>query len=136
MVEHSFPGMTLDELKELVFMALGTASMCWSKIPKGIFDSTKAKEVGDNVVNKIMDSFAEKDTEIAELESTAGFLFNVSKDAEFKIAEQDKMIQKLAEVAENLGGKLFSKDGKSFIRQPSSSAIIAQARKECEIQST
>jgi hypothetical protein len=39
-----------DEISRRVFEALGEASMCWSETPTGIFDSTHAKTVGDNLV--------------------------------------------------------------------------------------
>lgn len=34
-------------IRSAVFQALGTASMCWSETPDGVFDSTLAKEVGE-----------------------------------------------------------------------------------------
>lgn len=43
----------MKELTEVVFTALGEASMCWSETPKGIFESTRAKEIGDRVMNSI-----------------------------------------------------------------------------------
>jgi hypothetical protein len=36
-----------------VFLAVGAASMCWDETPKGIFDSTRAKEIGDALVEFI-----------------------------------------------------------------------------------
>lgn len=36
-----------------IFQALGAASMCWSESPKGIFDSTKAKEIGDALIAEL-----------------------------------------------------------------------------------
>lgn len=39
--------------KTLIFEALGEVSMCWSEIPKGIFDSTKAKEIGDKLIKDL-----------------------------------------------------------------------------------
>lgn len=41
------------KLEELVFTALGEASMCWSEIPKGVFESSKAAEVGKKLVEQI-----------------------------------------------------------------------------------
>jgi hypothetical protein len=35
--------------KELLFQGLGEASMCWSEIPSGVFNSTRAKEIGDEI---------------------------------------------------------------------------------------
>jgi hypothetical protein len=43
----------MDELKALVFQALGQASMCWSEGPKGTFDSAQAKNIGDELITAI-----------------------------------------------------------------------------------
>lgn len=43
-----------DLIREKIGMALGEASMCWSEIPSGVFDSTRA--VG--ICNKLYDSLA------------------------------------------------------------------------------
>ena len=40
-------------LENKVFEALGEVSMCWSETPKGVFDSTKAKEIGDRLMEEI-----------------------------------------------------------------------------------
>ena len=37
-------------VEEPFYQALGAASMCWSETPKGIFDSTRAKEIGDKLL--------------------------------------------------------------------------------------
>ena len=43
-----------DNLKSLVFIALGEASMCWSEIDKaGIFESSRCAEIGDRLVAEI-----------------------------------------------------------------------------------
>jgi hypothetical protein len=34
------------KLRELIFTALGEASMCWDETPKGVFDASHAKEIG------------------------------------------------------------------------------------------
>lgn len=43
-----------ETLNELVFQALGAASMCW-ETPEGagVFDSTRAKAIGDEVVARL-----------------------------------------------------------------------------------
>jgi len=41
------------EHKTAIFMALGEASMCWSEIPKGIFDSEKCERIGNELINKL-----------------------------------------------------------------------------------
>lgn len=44
----------MSNLTTKVFEALGSASMCWSETPKGIFDSTKAAEIGDALMEIIL----------------------------------------------------------------------------------
>ena len=36
-----------------VFQALGYASLCWSETPKGVFDDTAARDVGDKLLEFI-----------------------------------------------------------------------------------
>ena len=45
--------MNKEKLTELVYINLGRASMCWSDIPKGVFDSTKAAELGKEIMDAI-----------------------------------------------------------------------------------
>ncbi len=37
--------------KEAVGQAIGEASMCWSETPKGVFDSTRASNIVDEILN-------------------------------------------------------------------------------------
>lgn len=46
-----------NNLKELIFQALGEASMCWSEPPSGVFDSTRAKAIGDRVIESLSNAF-------------------------------------------------------------------------------
>lgn len=46
-----------EQLNTLVFVALGEASMCWSKAPKGEFNSDKALLVGNKLVEDIENLF-------------------------------------------------------------------------------
>jgi len=42
---------TDEELKNrLVYTALGAASMCWSEIPKGIFEAERCKDIGKELI--------------------------------------------------------------------------------------
>ena len=50
----------MDKLKEVVFQGLGEASMCWSETPKGVFDSTNAKRIGDEIMQAIEEEMSEK----------------------------------------------------------------------------
>jgi hypothetical protein len=45
--------MNKEKLTELVYINLGRASMCWSDIPSGVFDSTKAAELGKEIMDAI-----------------------------------------------------------------------------------
>lgn len=40
-------------LESAVFQALGTASVCWSEAPTGVFDSVRTKEIGDALIEVI-----------------------------------------------------------------------------------
>lgn len=43
-----------DNLKSIVFMALGEASMCWSNIDKaGVFESSRCEGVGNRLLAEI-----------------------------------------------------------------------------------
>ena len=49
-------GVKLDILngwEELINTAIGEASMCWSETPKGVFDSTKALEIGKKLLEDL-----------------------------------------------------------------------------------
>ena len=43
----------MKEIKELIGQAIGEASMMWSEIPKGVFESTKASKLVDRTVEAI-----------------------------------------------------------------------------------
>lgn len=52
------PATTKEEkLSELVFQALGQASMCWEIRPKGVFDSDQVKEIGDQLIKDLKELF-------------------------------------------------------------------------------
>lgn len=54
--------MNKEKLTELVYINLGRASMCWSDIPSGVFDSTKAAELGKEIMDAI-EKYVEEDKE-------------------------------------------------------------------------
>jgi hypothetical protein len=41
---------SLERIEQVVFQAIGAASMCWSETPMGVFESTRAKQIGDDLV--------------------------------------------------------------------------------------
>lgn len=40
-------------LEGAVFQALGAASTCWSETTGGVFDSTRARTIGDALVERV-----------------------------------------------------------------------------------
>lgn len=38
------------DIQELVFDALGQASMAWSEVPSGVFDSEKCSALGEQII--------------------------------------------------------------------------------------
>lgn len=56
-------------LSENVFVSLGAASVCWENMSgAGVFDSSRAKVIGDELVEYILGVIADKDTAIRELD--------------------------------------------------------------------
>ena len=41
----------MDNFRELVCTVIGEASMCWSEIPTGVFDSTRAEKLVEKICN-------------------------------------------------------------------------------------
>ena len=54
--------MTKEKLREIIFVNLGQASMCWSEWPTGVFNSEKAVELGEEIM-KAIDEYIEEDKE-------------------------------------------------------------------------
>ena len=50
--------MTKEKLREIVFVNLGQVSMCWSEWPTGVFQSTRAEELGEEIM-KAIDEYME-----------------------------------------------------------------------------
>lgn len=44
----------MNRLQELIFIALGEASMCWSERPSGVFESDRAVEIGNKLIQDIL----------------------------------------------------------------------------------
>ncbi len=59
------------ELKTKIFESLGTASMCWSEIPTGVFESTLAQKIGDELVKAIKESYESPTSAPVEVGKTA-----------------------------------------------------------------
>ncbi len=44
---------------ELICLAIGEASVCWSEIPNGIFESNKAGDIARRLKKQILEIFTE-----------------------------------------------------------------------------
>lgn len=42
-----------ETLESKVYQAIGAGSMCWVDTPSGVFDSDRAKHVGDEIWNEV-----------------------------------------------------------------------------------
>jgi hypothetical protein len=42
-----------DSVEEIVFQAVGAASVCWEEAPTSVFDSTQAKQVAEDALAEI-----------------------------------------------------------------------------------
>lgn len=49
-----------DKLKEIVYTAVGEASMCWFETPKGEFDEKLANNVAERLLKNIEEFYANK----------------------------------------------------------------------------
>lgn len=47
------PAITREAAAELIFTALGEASMCWNPRPTGEFDSTRATRIGEKLITQL-----------------------------------------------------------------------------------
>lgn len=43
----------MNRLEELVYLVVGRASMCWSEIPRGVFNDTEAKKIAEELIAAI-----------------------------------------------------------------------------------
>ena len=47
----------MDKIKEKISMAIGQASVCWSEIPKGVFDSEQAELIAEQLYLVFLQEF-------------------------------------------------------------------------------
>lgn len=49
-----------DDVKTQITMAIGEASMCWTPIPSGVFDSTRALEISERLYGIVRNKLCQK----------------------------------------------------------------------------
>lgn len=108
--------MNKEKLTELVYINVGRASMCWSEIPKGVFDSTRAAELGKEIMEAI-EKYVEEDKEPGWVDPMMEMLDREEKESEWqkrkrlevmKEAGKVKVAQEMAEVEEVVAGQDFT----------------------------
>jgi len=74
----------MEKLKELIQIAMGEASMCWENVDKaGVFDSSEALRVGDQLLKDIeaeLNQKGRKRSEREELQRLLKFCFSLELD--------------------------------------------------------
>ena len=75
--------MNKEKLTELVYINLGRASMCWSDIPSGAFDSTKAAELGKEIMEAV-EKYIEEDKEPGWVDPMTEMLDREEKESEWQ----------------------------------------------------
>lgn len=65
-VEKQLKTKQMKEIKTKVFESIGEASMCWSETPKGVFDSERAKKIGDEIM-ELFKSITKENEELREI---------------------------------------------------------------------
>jgi hypothetical protein len=120
--------MNKEKLTELVYINLGRASMCWSEIPRGVFDSTKVAELGKEIMDTV-EKYVEEDKEPGWSDPLADYLEEeiakykdvptvvVNQESEWqrrkrldviKEVKKTKAAQEMAEVEEVVAGQDFT----------------------------
>lgn len=115
--------MDKEKLTELVYINLGRASMCWSDIPSGVFDSTRAAELGKEIIEAVERYIGEDKEEqkkhivdIMEADERDG-LYREEKESEWqrrrrldvmKEAKKTRVAQEMTEVEEVVAGQDFT----------------------------
>jgi hypothetical protein len=78
------PGrLTRDQLRELIGITIGEASVCWSKLPEGIFDSSKACEL----IERLLAPYDALEAELVRLKPLAEINQRVALNRNLRIAD-------------------------------------------------
>jgi flagellar basal body L-ring protein FlgH len=77
----------MKKLETLVFEALGEASMCWSETPKGVFQDSKAKDIGDKLIDTIQALTSVKSESEMSYENQKAIQDNLVESYPFKKSE-------------------------------------------------
>jgi len=141
--------MNKEKLTELVYINLGRASMCWSDIPSGVFDSTKAAELGKEIMEAV-EKYIEEDKEeqkkhivdIMEADERDGLYreekesewqrrrrLDVMKEAKKKKKEENNFAQRIAEKNDKvgvngMGNPIYRYEGVYYTLDPSFKKVL------------
>ena len=97
--------MNKEKLREIIFISLGRASMCWSETPRGVFDSTTAAELGEEIM-KAIDEYIEEDKEPGWSDPMVEHLDREEKESEW---QRRKRLEVIKEAKKKEGAKVVEK---------------------------
>jgi len=137
--------MNKEKLTELVYINLGRASMCWSDIPSGVFDSTKAAELGKEIMDAI-EKYVEEDKEPGWNNPLVDYLdweekynkesewqrrrrLEVIREAKKKEKEEKNFAQRIAEKNDkvgvnDMGNPIYRYEGVYYTLDPSFKKVL------------
>lgn len=108
----------MSEFKTIVGMAIGEASMCWSEIPQGIFESERASDICDRIL-------AAHAAEIQALTESLKYCMQNKT----KAIELNKILR---ETLENTIRAQYFQMGKEYLADAAVKLAISQANQEGE----
>lgn len=79
------PIKNMQELKTRLFVSLGTASMCWSERPSGVFDDELAVKIGDKLYSEISEFFSKTADEFKAIQESYQKLLDESQKEIIKL---------------------------------------------------
>ena len=68
-------------IREKVFQAIGEASMCWSETPKGIFESSRAEKIGEELLSDIKQEMVKGVLGVEEIRNILGWSYTTEENS-------------------------------------------------------
>jgi hypothetical protein len=132
--------MTKEELNEIISVNLGRASMCWSEIPRGLYDGAKAAELRRQVMEAI-DRYVEaqepgqgvKEETMEDLLERYNNPETQKKLIELRDKEERELIEKILDDRSNANGHdedgnpKYIYDGYEYILNTSCNKILSMS---------
>ena len=97
----------MTEIERIVYEAIREASMCWNLIPSGVFDSTRAKDVGDRLIASLANAtpYEQKPTAPASLVDRLQNMVNSNVHGWISVARLRDILSRFTPVPDDGGLK-------------------------------